>query len=511
MELPRSFGILLHPTSLPGPWVCGVLGPEAHRFLTWLAEAGASFWQVLPLGPTGFGDSPYQSFSAFAGNPYLLDPEDLFRRGWLPQERPPQVPQHQVDYGLLYRWKWGLLRRAFLGFQKHGDPQEKRDFIRFWEEENEWLANYAQFMALKDRFGGRPWNEWPREFRLRDPKALTSLEADQNVQFHAWTQWVFFDQWQKLRASAQALGLKVIGDIPIFVAYDSADVWAHPELFELDGEGRPTVVAGVPPDYFSPTGQRWGNPLYRWPAHEAEGFRWWISRIRQTLRFCDLVRIDHFRGFAAYWEIPAAEPTAVRGRWVPAPGEKLFHQVQKKLGKLPILAEDLGVITPDVEELRDKFSFPGMRVLQFAFDGKPDNPHLPQNFPTHGRVVVYTGTHDNDTTLGWYRGASPQTRARVMDYLTQTGIAVSGEGGIAWALITLAFQSRARLAVVPMQDVLGLGSEARMNYPSRPEGNWRWRLEREQLDPALAPKLRALAQETSRIPQSFDHVAPGPS
>lgn len=506
MELPRAFGVLLHPTSLPGPWGCGVLGREARDFLDWLAAAGATFWQVLPLGPTGFGDSPYQSFSAFAGNPYLIDPADLVRRGWLPPEPPPPAPPDRVDYGLLYRWKWGLLRRAFAGFLARADPQEKRDFARFWEEEKDWLWDYALFMALKGRFGGRPWNEWPRDLRLRDPPALAALLEAEDARFHGWTQWVFFRQWGALREHVHRQGLRVIGDIPIFVAYDSADVWAHPELFELDGEGRPTVVAGVPPDYFSPTGQRWGNPLYRWPAHEAEGFRWWIARVRQTLRLCDLLRIDHFRGFAAYWEIPAEEPTAVGGRWVPAPGEKLFRRMQAELGTLPILAEDLGVITPDVEELRDKFGFPGMRVLQFAFDGKPDNPHLPENFPAHGRVVVYTGTHDNDTARGWYGSLGEEERVRVRAYLARQGLAADSEEEVPWTLIVLAFRSRARLAVVPMQDLLGLGSEARMNYPSRPAGNWAWRLSALP-DPGLAQRLRALAEETQRA-RTFDHVAP---
>lgn len=500
MELPRSFGILLHPTSLPGPWVCGVLGEEARAFLDWLSQAGARFWQILPLGPTGFGDSPYQSFSAFAGNPYLIDPVELLNRGWLAAEEPPNLPQERVDYGFLYRWKWDLLRRAFQGFLGRADPSEKRAFLRFREAEHPWLWDYARFMALKDRFGGRPWNEWPREFRLRQSKALATLEEDEKVLFHAWTQWVFFRQWQELRNYAHARGIKIIGDIPIFVAYDSADVWAHPELFELDEEGRPTVVAGVPPDYFSPTGQRWGNPLYRWPAHESEGFRWWIARVRQALRLCDLLRIDHFRGFAAYWEIPAEEPTAVRGRWVPAPGEKLFRQMLAELGELPILAEDLGVITPDVEALRDKFGFPGMRVLQFAFDGKPDNPHLPENFPAHGRVVVYTGTHDNDTARGWFRTLGEEEKGRVLSYLAKAGIRVASEAEIPWALISLAFLSRANLAVIPMPDILGLGSEARMNYPSRPEGNWTWRL-KEKPDLAIAEGLLQLAQENKRIPQ----------
>lgn len=498
MELPRAFGVLLHPTSLPGPWVCGVLGKDAENFLNWLSKAGARFWQVLPLGPTGFGDSPYQSFSAFAGNPYLIDPEDLFKREWIAEEKPPFVPSGRVDYGLLYRWKWDFLRRAFLGFLEKADPTEHREFQDFLEKESFWLLDYARFMALKDRFGGRPWNEWPREFRLRAPEALPSWEAPE-VRFHAWTQWVFFRQWQEIRNYARARGIQIIGDIPIFVAYDSADVWARPELFELDEEGRPTVVAGVPPDYFSPTGQRWGNPLYRWPAHEAEDFRWWIARVRQALRLCDLLRIDHFRGFAAYWEIPAEEPTAVRGRWVPAPGEKLFARMGEALGSLPILAEDLGVITPDVEELRDKFGFPGMRVLQFAFDGKPDNPHLPENFPAHGRVVVYPGTHDNDTALGWYRSLGKEEKSRVLAYLAGKGIRVADEREIPWALMALAFSSRAELAVIPIQDILGLGSEARMNYPSRPEGNWTWRLTTEP-HPALAKRLFALAQEMNRTP-----------
>jgi len=510
MELPRAFGILLHPTSLPGPWVCGVLGKEAKSFLDWLSEARARFWQVLPLGPTGFGDSPYQSFSAFAGNPYLIDPEDLMRRGWLPKEEPPNVPKDRVDYGLLYHWKWELLRRAFRGFLEKADPAEHREFQDFLEKESFWLLDYARFMALKDRFGGRPWNEWPREFRLRASEALPSWE-EPDVRFHAWTQWVFFRQWQEIRDYAHARGIQIIGDIPIFVAYDSADVWARRELFELDEEGRPTVVAGVPPDYFSATGQRWGNPLYRWSAHEDEDFRWWIARVRQTLRFCDLLRIDHFRGFAAYWEIPAEEPTAVRGRWVPAPGEKLFRRMLATLGMLPILAEDLGVITPDVEELRDKFGFPGMRVLQFAFDGKPDNPHLPENFPEHGRVVVYPGTHDNDTALGWYRTAPKDVRENLHAYLAKHGINVQGEEDIPWALIRVAFLSRAKLAVVAMPDVLGLGSEARFNFPSRPHGNWAWRLKEGQLSPDKARQLFVLALESARVPEECSLVVLKPS
>lgn len=498
MKLERSWGILLHPTSLPGPWAVGVLGPAALGFLDWLAQAGGGFWQVLPLGPTGFGDSPYQVFSAFAGNPYLIDPEGLIARGWLPKMEPPAVPQDFVDYGFLYRWKWDLLWQAYRGFRREADPQERRDLREFWEKERFWLEDYALFMTLKARFGGRSWAEWPKAARHRSPKVLEKAGNDPAFGFHGWTQWVFFHQWSEVMSQAHARGIRVIGDIPIFVAYDSTDVWARPELFQLDGEGRPTVVAGVPPDYFSATGQRWGNPLYRWEAHEGEDFAWWRARIRQALRLCDLLRIDHFRGFTAHWEIPAEEPTAVRGRWVPTPGARLFERVREDLGGLPILAEDLGVITPDVEELRDRFGLPGMRVLQFAFDGAEDNPHLPRNFPAHGRVVVYTGTHDNDTAWGWYRSAPDSVRARFHALLAQEGIAVGGEEGVPWAMIELAFRSRAVLAMVPIPDVLGLGSEARLNYPSKAEGNWRWRLKAGQLQSELAQRLRRLAAATAR-------------
>ena len=510
MNLDRSWGVLLHPTSLPGPWGIGKIGEEARRFVRWLGEAGGQWWQVLPLGPTGYGDSPYQSFSAFAGNPYLIDPEWIFAQGWLPREELPPFPDDRVDYGRVYAWTWPFLRRAHDGFQGRATPSAHRAFKEFREREAAWLEDYALFMALKERFGARPWGEWPEELRSRQPEALEAaqraMEAD--VSFHAWTQWLFFQAWEELRTYAAERGVGIIGDIPIFVAYDSADVWAHPTYFHLDGEGRPTVVAGVPPDYFSPTGQRWGNPLYRWDVLEAEGFKWWIERIRQALRTCDLLRIDHFRGFQAYWEIPASEPTAVRGHWVNAPGGKLFRAVLQALGRAPILAEDLGVITPEVEALRDEFAFPGMKVLQFAFDGAAHNPHLPHNFPLDRPVVVYTGTHDNDTARGWYEKASPQERGFVHGYLACWGIGTSSEADFPWAWVELAMASRAALAMVPLQDLLGLSSRARMNTPAQPQGNWAWRMEEGSVTMDLAHRVRILAERHRRIAR-FDGVSRG--
>ncbi len=501
VKLERSFGILLHPTSLPGPWGIGKIGREARAFVDWLAQAGARWWQVLPLGPTGYGDSPYQSFSAFAGNPYLIDPEWIFARGWLEREDPPAFPQERVDYGWVYSWTWPFLRRAYQGFEARAGAADRRAWNEFREAEASWLEDYALFMAFKERFGGQPWSLWPAEVRSRQPAALRAAQQQLAgaVRFHAWTQWAFFRLWGELRAYAAARGIRIIGDIPIFVAYDSADVWAHPEYFYLDAQGRPTVVAGVPPDYFSPTGQRWGNPLYRWDALEAEGFQWWIDRIRHALKTCDLLRIDHFRGFQAYWEIPAEEPTAVHGRWVEAPGDKLFTAVGQALGQAPILAEDLGVITPEVEALRDKFGFPGMKVLQFAFGGRGDNPHLPHNYPADRPVVVYTGTHDNDTALGWYHTASDLERGFLRGYLACHGIEVAEAADVPWALIDLAFRSRAVLAMVPLQDVLGLGSEGRMNTPARPAGNWAWRYRVGELTEELARRLREQAAKTGRL------------
>ncbi|GIW23943.1 4-alpha-glucanotransferase [Meiothermus sp.] len=501
MQIERSFGILLHPTSFPGRWGIGALGLEAERFLDWLASAGGRWWQVLPLGPTSYGDSPYQSFSAFAGNPYLVDPEMLIEKGWLDKtEEPPQYEAHRVNYGWLYETRWPLLRRAFAGFQAKATARDKAQMEAFIQAERFWLEDYALFMALKTRFGGKPWNEWSPELRDRNTAALAKAreELAYEVALHEWTQWLFYSEWSKTKAYAENKGIRIIGDMPIFVAFDSSDVWAHRRYFYLDDQGNPTVVAGVPPDYFSETGQLWGNPLYRWEVMEQENFAWWVARIQQSLKQCHLVRIDHFRGFEAYWEIPFGMPNAVKGRWVKAPGEQLFKAVQAALGDAPIIAEDLGVITPEVEALRDGFGFPGMKILQFAFSDE-NNVFLPHNYPPHGNVVVYSGTHDNDTSLGWFRTAPEAERTFMRAYLARYGIRCLSEYEVAGALIELAFKSPARLAIAPLQDVLGLGSEARMNFPGRLGGNWSWRYTEGTLELGLATGLRALAKVHERL------------
>ncbi len=476
------------------------MGSEARKFLDWLASAGARWWQVLPLGPTSYGDSPYQSFSAFAGNPYLIDIEEPIRFGWLEAETPPAFPAETVDYGWIYQQRWPQLKRAFAGFLQKSNRGDKKAFERFRRREAGWLQDYALFMSLKEKFGGKPWNEWPTELRDREPGAMGRAreELSNDTLFHSFTQWMFYNAWADLRSYAKSKGIGIIGDMPIFVAYDSADVWANPGYFYLDAQGLPTVVAGVPPDYFSETGQRWGNPLYRWEAIEQDGFSWWISRIQKARETCDLVRIDHFRGFEAYWEIPAKNPTAVEGAWIKAPGQNLFEAVRRALGEAPIIAEDLGVITPEVEALRDGYGFPGMKILQFAFSDEA-NPFLPHNYPQHGNLIVYTGTHDNDTTLSWYRTAPEAEKQFMREYLERWGISCHGESCAPEALMELAFKSPARLAVVPLQDVLGLGTEARMNFPGKLGGNWAWRYPPDALTAGLASRLQRLATSTGRI------------
>ncbi len=471
----RASGLLLHPTSLPGPDGIGDLGPEARAFAADLARAGCTFWQVLPLGPTGYGDSPYQTFSAFAGNPYLISPADLLAEGLLlPDDlhARPAFSAGRVDYGVLIPWKKRLLRRAFRRFREGGFPHLEGALAAFRQAQVLWLEDFALFMALKEAHGGAPWTAWPRPLRLRRPAALAAARKSlaDAVDEVIFEQFLFFRQWQALREAAAARGVRFIGDVPLFVAHDSADVWAHPELFFLDADGNPTVVAGVPPDYFSATGQRWGNPLYRWEAHHRQGYAWWLARLRTLLGLVDVVRLDHFRGFAAYWEIPADAPTAEAGRWVPGPGAAFFAAVRAALGDPPLIAEDLGVITPDVEALRDRFGFPGMKVLVFAFDGGAKNPFLPHNF-SGPNAVVYTGTHDNDTAVGWWQArASEAERDFARRYLAADG------RDIAWDLIRAAWRSVAKWAIAPVQDVLALGNEARMNYPGRTGGNWAWRM-----------------------------------
>ena len=487
MKQPRSSGVLLHPTSLPGRYGLGSFGAEARHFVDALAQAHQSFWQVLPLGPTSYGDSPYQSFSAFAGNPLLIDPEILVTEGLLtPADLAdvPDFPAEAVDYGWVIPYRTGLLRRAFERLQP-GSALEER-VLAFRDREAGWLTDYARFMALKDEHGGQAWGEWSPELRGRDPGAIARADERlaEAIAFHAFVQFLFAEQYGALKHYAKERGICLVGDLPIFVAYDSADAWANPDLFYLDSDGHPTVVAGVPPDYFSATGQLWGNPLYRWERHAETGYAWWIARLKKAYELYDLVRIDHFRGFEAYWEVPAEEETAINGRWVKGPGMALFDALRAALGELPVIAEDLGVITPEVEALRDGAGLPGMRILQFAFGGSADNAYLPHNFVPH--TVVYTGTHDNDTTRGWFEAAEPEARAHALTYLKGTPETITGD------MIRLAMASVANLAVVPMQDWLDLGPEARMNVPGRASGNWAWRMGAKDLSRDLVAQMAEL-------------------
>jgi len=490
----RSSGLLLHPTSLPGPHGIGDLGPEAYRFVDFLAEAGQRLWQVLPLGPTGVGNSPYAARSAFAGNPLLVSLDLLQDEGLIDDAdlRPlPTFPRERVDFAAVERFKMAALGRAAERFAAHASPARRTALDTFRHQNARWLDGFALFMALQHSHRGA-WQTWGEGLARRKPEALA--EAGKmlatGVEVHAFAQFAFAEQWSALRRYAAERGVRIVGDIPIFVALDSADVWAQPELFLLDDRGFPTVVAGVPPDYFSATGQRWGNPLYRWDAIAATGYTWWINRFRAMLRLVDVIRIDHFRGFQAHWEIPAEHPTAERGRWVSGPGRDLFQAARRALGDLPIIVEDLGVITPDVVALREELGYPGMKVLQFAFWSGPSNPFLPHNFDRN--VVVYTGTHDNDTTVGWFRAAPEAERHDALEYLRGGGESVS------WAMIHLALASVADTAIVPVQDVLRLGSEARMNFPGTAEGNWEWRLIAGQLTGEHAGELARMVEAYGR-------------
>ncbi len=494
MNFSRSGGILLHPSSLPGPYGIGDLGPQAYRFIDWLSDSGCKLWQVLPIGPTGYGDSPYQCFSAFAGNPYFISPDFLIRGGLLTEpdlDGKPDFSAPLVNFGQLIPWKLSLLDRSFKKFQETDPVGLREDFAVFRAGNSIWLEDYALFMGLKEANGGGSWTEWPVTIRKRDENALIAARQSlsQSILKFAFYQFLFFRQWQALRDYGRQKGIKIIGDIPIFVAADSSDVWSHPELFYLDEERKPTVVAGVPPDYFSPTGQLWGNPLYRWEAHKNTGYAWWLERFRSILEEVDFVRLDHFRGFAGYWEIPAGNPTAEIGRWVAGPGSDMLDVVAKSLNAsesydaLPIIAEDLGVITTDVIELRERFSLPGMKILQFGFSG-PENPFLPHSYIPN--CVAYTGTHDNDTARGWFNSSPKVERSFALRYLK------SSKRDFTWSLIRSIWSSTAVFAITPMQDLLDLGSEARMNYPSRLGGNWEWRMKESDTSDELKEKLKEL-------------------
>jgi 4-alpha-glucanotransferase len=491
----------LHPTSLPGRFGIGDLGEAAYHFVDFLAGAGQKIWQVLPLGPTGYGDSPYQCFSAFAGNPLLVSLERLMVEGFLSLadvQRTAVFPKNEVDFGRVIEFKLPMLQRSFDNFSQHASSSLREEFDGFCRRNHFWLDDYALFMALKSAHSGAVWSDWEPAVARRKPAAITqwSKALNDEVRFHKYVQFQFSKQWTALKSYGLERGIKIMGDVPIYVAHDSADVWAHPEMFHLDQRGQPTVVAGVPPDYFSETGQLWGNPLYRWDAMAETGYAWWTERLKAALALVDIVRLDHFRGFEAYWEVPAAEKTAINGRWVNGPGAAFFEALQSAVGELPIVAENLGMITPEVEALRDRFGFPGMAVLQFAFGGDPKtSTFLPHNYERN--LVVYTGTHDNDTAVGWWMSSGLNDSTRTDDQTSwEKEFAANyldlDHRPVHWAFIRAVLASVADVAIIPLQDVLGLGSDARMNLPARPQGNWRWRYTSELLTDDIQERLRNL-------------------
>jgi 4-alpha-glucanotransferase len=497
--MPRAAGILLHPTSLPGPHGIGDLGAAAYRFVETLEAARQTIWQLMPLGPVGLGNSPYAASSAFAGFPLLIALDQLTGRGWLDQGdlEAPDFPPSQVQFQGADAFKIERLRKAFGRFEQGASAEDRASLEAFQDRQRAWLDDFALFMALKDAHGGSGWMDWERPLALREPNALAKARQDlaADERFHQWVQWIFFGQWAAVRKHANDRGIMIVGDIPIFVALDSADVWVHREQFQMDDE-QPKVVAGVPPDAFSKTGQRWGNPIYDWDRMAETGFRWWLDRFKATLELVDTVRLDHFRGFAAYWSVPADEETAINGEWVPGPGKTLFDAVAAELGHIPMIVEDLGEITPDVIVLREALGFPGMKVLQFAFGDdarvtpQGENPYLPHNYEPN--CVVYTGTHDNDTTVGWLASLSDEERESVLRYIGTDGSRIARD------LTRLAHQSVAAVAVIPLQDLLELGPEARMNVPGRPEHNWTWRYRDGMIQPDQTEWLADLTASTAR-------------
>jgi 4-alpha-glucanotransferase len=505
MSFPRSSGILVHPTSLPGPYGIGELGPEAHRFADWLRDAGQKIWQVLPLGPTGYGDSPYQCFSAFAGNPLLVSLDRLVERGYLEKrdlENRPLFPGDHVDFGRVIEWKLPLLRKAYQGFLATDFPNADYDF--FGNRHSTWLVDFSLFMALKQTHNLEMWTLWEPKYRQRDSSVLQQAhrELHEEVRCQMFIQFEFERQWFELKAHCELNGIRLMGDVPIYVAQDSSDVWAQPGLFDLLPDGKPRVIAGVPPDYFSATGQCWGNPIYRWEEHARQSYLWWVERFRRSLEMLDLIRLDHFRGFEAYYEIPGDAVTAVKGRWVKGPGAPLFEALENALGELPIVAENLGVITPEVEGLRERFGFPGMAILQFAFGKDPQAPDFkPHNYPRHR--VAYTGTHDNDTVMGWWNSGGAADSIRTPeDVEKELGFAkryLNSDGReINWVMIRTLMASVADTVLFPLQDVMGVSSEGRMNLPGTSSGNWRWRFRSADLFPGMATRLKRMAETYDR-------------
>lgn len=498
MNLPRSSGILLHPTSLPGPDGIGDLGPEAYRWIDFLHASGTQLWQILPLGPTGYGDSPYQCFSAFAGNPYLVSPILLLESGLLKTSdlrQRQEFPENTVDFGPVIQWKSHLLDTAFNNFLTLQSSEIADQFEHFKRGNSNWLDDYGLFMAIKESQGGQSWSDWPKALKFREFTALEQvrLELATVIEKVKFSQFLFNQQWQNLKNYAHEKEIRIIGDMPFVIAFDSADTWANPQLFLMDESLSPTMVAGVPPDYFSATGQLWGNPLYNWPVHAQQNYDWWARRLGAVLSMVDLVRLDHFRGFAGAWHVPFGSENAIKGEWKKSPGLELFTALQKHFPDLPIIAEDLGVITPDVEELRDGFGFPGMKILQFAFSGDPQDDFLPHHYPVN--CFAYTGSHDNETAQGWFDHATLKEKKFCLDYLG------ANETEVPHRMIREVWRSVADFAIAPMQDFLGLGSEARMNLPGCASGNWSWRMPKRALSSELKDQVYQLNFLYSRLPE----------
>ena len=493
----RSSGILFHPTSLPGKYGIGTLGKEAYAFIDFLKKSKQKLWQIFPLGPTGYGDSPYQSFSSFAGNPYLIDFDLLIEAHLLSEEDLRDIffgdNEEYIDYGAIYNQKYPLLRKAYENFKSSDNNEMKDSLENFKRENSSWLNDYSLYISLKNHFNGLPWNEWAQDIKNREDGAMHHYrnELADDIEYHNFIQFLFFKQWGDVKRYANENGIKIIGDIPIFVAADSSDAWANPEIFLFDKERKPVKVAGVPPDYFSATGQLWGNPLYNWEKLKETNYSWWVERVRANLATCDIIRIDHFRGFEAYWAVPYGDDTAINGQWEPGPGIDLFNAIKSQLGELPIIAEDLGLMTQGVIDLREATGFPGMKILGFAFDSGEENDYLPHTYTRN--CVVYTGTHDNDTLVGWFQKAKEEDRQFARDYLNS-----KADEEIHWDAIRGAWSSVACMAISPVQDFLGLGSEARINTPGVASGNWQWRLKQGVLTNELAERIAKLTKIYSR-------------
>ena len=490
----RTSGVLMPISSIPSPYGIGTMGKQARKFVDFLVKGGQKYWQILPICPTSYGDSPYQSFSSFAGNPYFIDLEYLCKDKLLTKKECESFqwgsnPKY-VDYGIMYESRYALLRKVYARFTK----KEPQDFEKFCENEKQWLDDYALFMALKDANDGQAWSKWDKDLRLRKKEAMESAKEQyaEEIRFYKMLQYLFYKQWNELKAYANEEGIEIIGDVPIYVAGDSADVWANPDQFYLDENLEPIEVAGCPPDAFSDDGQLWGNPLFRWDVMKKDGYTWWTRRIKAMSELYDIIRIDHFRGFDSYYAIPAKDDTAKNGQWKEGPGMDLFTELEKKLGKLPIIVEDLGFLTPSVHKLLKDSGFPGMKVIQFAFDSREESDYLPHTYTNH--CVVYTGTHDNDTVMGWMKTAPKASVKYAKEYLNLTK-----EEGYNWGMMRAAWSSVADMAIVPMQDILGLGSEARINTPSTLGENWKWRATPEQIDTKIAKKLHHYMQMYGRV------------